>query len=119
MVALCHRPKGGRTTPFGLGFLAFLLAPTPIGSQELAALIARQPVAAERPQARPATSPFRIIQTATFNTPNLSGMAMPAAMNYVLAGLDPANADITNTIRERMLGEAAAAEPPSKYPTVD
>src|SRR4051812_20953875 len=105
MVASRHRPKGGLAAPFGLSVLSFLLAPSAIGSQELAELIARQPVAAERASPRDIGSPFRIIQAATLNMP--MRMTMPVAMNYVLAGLDSNNADITGTIRERMLGEIA------------
>jgi hypothetical protein len=117
MVASRHRPKGGLAAPFGLSFLAFVLAPGAIGSQELAELIARQPVAAERASARMVGSPFRIIQTATFSMP--TRMAMPVAMNYVLAGLDSNNADITGAIRERMLGEIVIEPSLARYPMVD
>src|SRR5262245_49908735 len=109
MVALRHRPKGGLAAPFGLSIL-ILVAPTAIGSQELAALIARAPAAAERPPVRAAGSPFRAIQVAALNMPN-PGMAMPVAMNFVLAGLDSRNADITGAIRERMLGESGIETP--------
>ena len=44
---------------------------------------------------------------------------MPPAMNYVLAGLDGNNADITGSIRERMLGEIVIELPPARYPSVD
>src|SRR4051794_8105296 len=119
MVASRHRPKGGRAAPFGFSVLAFLVMPTAIGSQELAALIARQPVAAQRPAMRAGASPFHIIQASALDLPNPTGMAMPMAMNYVLAGLDSANADITGAIRERMLGEIPIERPGSKPPAVD
>jgi spore germination cell wall hydrolase CwlJ-like protein len=119
MVASRHRPRGGRAAPLGLSILAFLLVPTAIGSQELAALIARQPMAVERPSMRAAASPFHIIQVPTLTMPSPSSMAMPVAMNYVLAGLDSSNADITGAIRERLLGEIVVDPQLSKYPTVD
>jgi spore germination cell wall hydrolase CwlJ-like protein len=119
MVVSRHRPKGGLAAPFGLSILSFLLAPSAIGSQELAELIARQPVAAERASVRTVASPFRFIHAATLNMPTPSGMAMPLAMNYVLAGLDANNADITGTIRERILGEIVIEPALSKYPAVD
>ena len=118
MVASRHRPKGGRAAPFGLSVLTFVLLPSGIGTQELAALIARQPVAAERAPARAATSPFRTIAASTLAMPPMS-MVVPPAMNYVLAGLDGNNADITGSIRERMLGEIVIELPPARYPSVD
>src|SRR6266576_2341857 len=99
MVASRHRPKGSRAAPFGLSVLTFVLLPSGIGTQELAALIARQPAAAERAPARAAASPFRTIAASTLTMPPMS-MVMPPAMNYVLAGLDGNNADITGSIRE-------------------
>jgi hypothetical protein len=122
MVASRHRPKGGRAAPFGLGIPTLLalvlLTPSEIGSQELAALFARQPVATMRGPARAAGSPFRIIQPATLTLPR-TGMVMPVAMNYVLAGLDSSNADITGTIRERILGESQVELPPARSALVD
>src|SRR5438105_7233894 len=117
MVASRHRPKGGRAAPFGLSVLTFVLLPSGIGTQELAALIARQPVAAERAPARAAASPFRI-GASTLTMPPMS-MVMPPAMNYVLAGLDSSNADITGSIRERTLGKIVIELPPARYPSVD
>jgi spore germination cell wall hydrolase CwlJ-like protein len=117
MVASRHRPKGGLAAPFGLSLLAFVLAPTAIGGQELAELIARQPVAAERASARMVSAPFRVIQAATFSMPTRT--AMPVALNYVLAGLDSNNAEITGAIRERMLGEIVIEPSAARYPIVD
>ena len=97
-------PKGGLVTPFGLGFLTFVIVPSAIGSQDLAALVARQPIIAERPVSR-----FSLISTAhgaTFTMPRPMSAAMPPALSYTLAGLDTSYADITGSIRERLLGEA-------------
>jgi spore germination cell wall hydrolase CwlJ-like protein len=99
-----RRPKGGLITPFGLGFLTFVVAPSAIGSQDLAALVARQPVMAERPMSR-----FSLISTAhgaTFNMPRPMSSAMPAPLSYTLAGLDTTYSGMTAAIRERLLGEA-------------
>lgn len=104
MVGLSRRPKGGLITPFGLGFLTFVVAPSAIGSQDLAALVARQPIMAERAMSR-----FSLISPAhgaTFTMPRPMSAAMPPALSYTLAGLDSAYADITGSIRERLLGEA-------------
>src|SRR5688572_4479986 len=99
-----RRPKGGLITPFGLGFLTFVVAPSAIGSQDLAALVARQPVMAERPMSR-----FSLISTAhgaTFNMPRPMSSAMPAPLSYTLAGLDTTYSGMTSSIRERLLGDA-------------
>ena len=39
--------------------------------------------------------------------PQPVGAAIPPPLGYTLAGLDPSNADITGSIRERILGESA------------
>src|ERR1700709_2144594 len=99
MVASRRGPKGGLITPFGLGILTFVVAPSAIGSQDLEALVARQPVVADRLVSR-----FSLISTAhgaTFNMPRPMSAAMPVALSYTLAGLDTSNADITGSIRER------------------
>ena len=119
MVASRNRPKGGRVAPFGLGFLAFLLIPSAIGSQELASLVARQPAVADRAQARTVVSPFGTIHAATFSMPRPMSAAMPASLSYALAGLDPSYADITGSIRERLLGDVKAGVGPFALPTVD
>jgi spore germination cell wall hydrolase CwlJ-like protein len=92
--------------------------PTLIGAQDMAALIAQRPVA-QRPLARHPmvaelwhniASPFGTIEPATFSMPVPISEAMPVPMSYTLAGLDSGNADITGSIRERMLGDGAAEE---------
>src|SRR5258708_4437792 len=120
MVVSRNRPKGGLAAPFGLGILTFVLMPSEIGSQDLAALIARQPApaAAERWQSRAVASPLGTIQAATLSMPRLS-IAMPASLSYVLAGLDSTNAEITGSIRERILGEIAVEMTPSALPNVN
>jgi spore germination cell wall hydrolase CwlJ-like protein len=121
MVASRNGPKGGLAAPFGLSILTFVLMPSGIGSQDLAALIARQPApaAAERWQNHVIASPFGTIHAATLNMPRLISTAMPTSLSYVLAGLDPNNADITGSIRERILGEIALEIAPSPLPNVN
>ena len=111
MVASRRRPKGGLVSPFGLGFLTFIVVPSAIGSQDLASLIALQPIMADRPMAR-----FSLITTAhgaTFTMPRPMSAAMPASLSYTLAGLDTSYAEITGSIRERLLGEALL--PPDEF----
>ncbi len=119
MVASRNRPKGGRVTPFGFGFLAFLLIPNVIGSQELAALVARQPAVADRAPVRTTVSPFGTIHAATFSMPRPMSAAMPVSLSFALAGLDPSYAEITGSIRERLLGDVKAGVGPFELPTVD
>ena len=111
MVALRNRPKGGVAAPFGLGVLIFALIPSEIGHQELTALIARQPAVAERSSSRVPVSPFGIVQAAAYNMPRPVSAAMPASLSYALAGLDTSYADITGSIRERILGDVMVEQP--------
>jgi spore germination cell wall hydrolase CwlJ-like protein len=115
-----HRPKGGLRALFGLavmaGSLVAGLTPTMIGHQDLAALIAQRPMIAQRPtvvehwRSHNIASPFGTIEPATFSMPTPISAAMPVSLSYALAGLDPGNADITGSIRERMLGDVAIDE---------
>jgi spore germination cell wall hydrolase CwlJ-like protein len=107
MGLLRNGPKGGFAAPFGLGMAAVLLMPKAIGYQELAALIARQVPAVERDQAASFASPLGPVRAAALSLPQPIGTALPLSRNYVLAGLDPANADITGSIRERMMRDVA------------
>ncbi|MCC6888212.1 MAG: cell wall hydrolase [Hyphomicrobiales bacterium] len=103
MVASRCRPKGGWITPFGLGVLAFGLAPSAIGPQELASLVARQHAVTPRPAAR-----FSLIGTAhgaTFSLPRPMSAAMPPSLRFTLAGLDSSTAEIGASIRQRLLSE--------------
>jgi hypothetical protein len=104
------RPKGGFAVPFGLCVLAAGLMPTTIGHQDLAALLAQQPAIADHWRSHVIASPFGTIDAATFTMPEAISAAMPVSLSYALAGLDPGNADITGSIRERMLGDVAAVE---------
>jgi spore germination cell wall hydrolase CwlJ-like protein len=98
------------------GGAAASLTPTTIGHQDLAALIAQQPMVAQRPvvvehwRSHNIASPFGTIEPATFSLPTPLSEAMPVSLSYALAGLDPGNADITGSIRERMLGDTALDE---------
>jgi hypothetical protein len=117
MVASPRRPKGGLVTPFGLGFLTFIIAPSAIGSQDLAALVARQPVVAERPMSR-----FSLISTAhgaTFTMPRPLSAAMPPSLSYTLAGLDTVYAGIAGPIRERLLGDVPFVSDDVELPVPD
>jgi spore germination cell wall hydrolase CwlJ-like protein len=109
-----HRPKGGLRACFSLcvaaGSLAAGLTPTTIGHQDLAALIAQRPIVVEHPRSHNIASPFGTIEVATFSMPMPISEAMPVSLSYALAGLDPGNADITGSIRERMLGDVAIEE---------
>ena len=114
-----HRPKGVFRAPFGLCVVAVGLAadlmPTAIGHQDLAALIAQRPMAIQRWHSHIIASPFGTIEAATFSMPMPISEAMPVSLSYALAGIDPGNADITGSIRERMLGDVAIQELQESY----
>src|SRR5262249_3061556 len=112
MVVSRDRPEGGLRAPFGLGVLMLLLLPSAVGQQDLAALIARQPPVIDRALKGAFASPFGMIHEATLSLPRPLGSTVPATVDYTLAGLDPNNADITGSIRERILGERAASAGP-------
>jgi spore germination cell wall hydrolase CwlJ-like protein len=110
--------------PFGLcvvaGGLAAGLMPTMIGHQDLAALIAQRPIAVQHWHSHNIASPFGTIEAATFSMPLAISEAMPVSLSYALAGIDPGNADITGSIRERMLGDVAIEDfRESALPQVD
>jgi spore germination cell wall hydrolase CwlJ-like protein len=105
-----HRPKGAFRAPFGLCVVAAGLMPTMIGHQDLAALIAQRPLAVQQWHSHNIASPFGTIEAATFSMPMPISEAMPVSLSYALAGLDPGNADITGSIKERMLGDVAIEE---------
>ncbi len=121
MVTSRDRPKGGLAAPFGLGILTLLilLLPSKVGYQDLASLIARQPVAGEAAQKPKGASPLGIIQAANLNMPRPVGAASPPPLGYTLAGLDPNNAEITGSIRERILNERAADPATPSAPVVN
>src|SRR5436190_22455051 len=115
MVASRNRPKGG-LAPFGLGILTFLLTPSGIADQELAAYIARQGAPVERAgQAHNIASPFGTIHAPAITLPRPISAVLPASLSYALAGLDPNNADITGSIRDRVLRESAHDTMPGAF----
>jgi len=86
--------------------------PTEIAHQDLAALVAKRPIVADEHQRNHnIASPFGTIEVATFSMPRPISEAMPVSLSYALASLDPSNADITGSIRERMLGDAPTDDP--------
>jgi spore germination cell wall hydrolase CwlJ-like protein len=100
MVASRNRPKGGLAAPFGLGILVCLVTPSAIGSQELAALVPRSVIAS-----RTSVPTFATIRVATLQLPHPISAALPPSLSYTLAGLDTSYADLTGSIRERILGD--------------
>jgi hypothetical protein len=62
--------------------------------------VSRSPARLRR--GRRAPSPLGIIQAANLNIPRPVGAASPPPLGYTLAGLDPNNAEITGSIRERI-----------------
>jgi hypothetical protein len=118
MVASRNRSEGGLKAPFGLGVLMLLLLPGEVGYQDLAALIARQPPLVERTQSERTqkaafASSFGTIHAAKLDMPRPVGATIPQSYGYALAGLDPNSADVTGSIRQRILGEAMLARPPA------
>src|SRR5215470_19729462 len=105
MGPLHNGPKvGGVIASFGLGIVALVLMPRAVGYQELAALIARQVPVVERNTSVSSLGPVRV---ASLTLPQPVGTALPPSLHYTLSGLDPANADITVSIRERMMRDVA------------
>src|ERR1700726_4616505 len=123
MSMLREGPRGAFKLSLGLcvlaGGLAAGLMPTTIGHQDLAALIAPRPMAVQHAHSHNIASPFGTIEAATFSMPLPISEAMPVSLSYALAGLDPGNADITGSIRERMLGDVAIEEFQSALPEVN
>src|SRR5262245_34705334 len=106
MGLLHNGPKvGGVIASFGLGIVALVLMPRAVGYQELAALIARQVPVVERSAS--SVTPLGPFQVASLTLPQPVATALPPPLHYTLAGLDPANADITVSIRERMMRDVA------------
>jgi hypothetical protein len=109
MAGLIDEQEGGLTTPFGLSLFMLLLLPTQIGYQDLATLIGRVPAALEHAQKAAFTSAFGTIHEAKLDVPRPLGTGTSRSMGYAVVGLDPNSAEITGSIRERVLGEAAQA----------
>ena len=100
------RPEGGLAAPLGLGVLLLLILPSEVGNQDLAALLARQPVV-DRSKKTAFASAFGNTHDAKFSMPQSFGATIPPRVALTLAGLDPASADVTGSIRERLLSETA------------
>src|SRR3954452_21398380 len=114
MVAMRNGPKGGYAAPFGLGILVLTVVPVATGNQELTGLIARpRTVAAHHNSSIASLS--GTIHPANFTMPEPISAAMPASLSYASASLDSRYADITGSIRERILGEHV----PPRTPTIE
>jgi len=104
MAASCDRPK----VTFGLGVLMASLLAGEVGNQDLAALLTRQPPAVERSYMSAIASSFVTLQASTtLSIPHPVGTDVPSSFGYTLVGLDPGKADLTGSIRERLLGDDA------------
>jgi spore germination cell wall hydrolase CwlJ-like protein len=119
IIASRDGPEGGLATPFSLGVMFLLLLSSEVGYQDLAALLERTPPAIDRTHKAAVASPFGTIHEVKFVMPRPLGASIPSNLGYTLAGLDPNNADITGSIRERVLGEAAFFAPSYTGPVVD
>jgi len=107
MVAPVDRPSGVLAGTFGVGILTFLLLPSEVGYQDLAALISREVASVERSQKSSLASPFGTIHAANLSLPQPIGSGIKPALGYTLASLDPGNAELTGSIRERILRDSA------------
>jgi hypothetical protein len=109
MAGLIDAQEGGLTTPFGLGLFMLFLLPTQVGYQDLAALIGRVPAVMEHAQKAAFSPPLGITHEAKLDIPRPLGTGTSRSMGFAVIGLEPNSADITGSIRERVLGEAALA----------
>jgi len=96
-----------------------VLLPGEVGYQDLAALIARLPQVADRAQKASVASRLGTIHQAKLDIPRPLGAALTPSFGYALAGLDPNSADITGSIRERVLGETGLDWARSGLPVID
>ncbi|MCC6778797.1 MAG: cell wall hydrolase [Hyphomicrobiales bacterium] len=108
MAALRDAREGALQASFGLGLMMLLLLPSEVGYQDLAALVARVP-GTDRVQKAAITSLLGPTHETRLDIPQPLGTARPSTLGYTLVGLDPSAAEITGSIRERVLGEAIAA----------
>ena len=121
MAAPVYRPSGVLAGTFGVGILTFLLLPSEVGYQDLAALIARDAATVERPQKHGRVSALGTMHVSNLNLPQPVGSGIqPSSLGYTLAGLDPNNAEITGSIRDRILRESGVLlAPAGTNPWVD
>src|SRR6185295_19792615 len=64
-------------------------------------------------------SPFGTIHERNYTLPRPLGTAWSEPMNYVLAGLDTSNAEITGSIRQRVLRDIDPGPPPGVAPRIE
>jgi spore germination cell wall hydrolase CwlJ-like protein len=118
MLQLRNRPKGVRSTSFGLGLCVFALMPAEIGYQDIASLLARQPGVAERWQKRVFSS-ASTIQLATYSFGRPIGTSTPQSATYRLASLDNQAIGITGSVTRNPITQAPPRYQPSDFPKVD
>ena len=113
MAAPVYRPSGVLAGTFGVGILTFLLLPSEVGYQDLAALIARDAATVERSQKHSRVSALGAMHASNLNLPQPVGSGIQPSLGYTLAGLDPNNAEITGSIRDRILRESGVLLAPA------
>jgi spore germination cell wall hydrolase CwlJ-like protein len=118
MLQLRNRPKGVRSTSFGLGLCVFALMPAEIGYQDIASLLARQPGVAERWQKRVFSS-ASTIQLATYSFGRPIGTTTPQSATYRLASLDNQAIGISGSVTRNPITQAPPRYQPSDFPKVD
>ena len=120
MAAPVYRPSGVLAGTFGVGILTFLLLPSEVGYQDLAALISRDAATVERSQKHSRVSALGTLHASNLNMPQPVGAGIQPSLGYTLAGLDPNNAEITGSIRDRILRESGVLlAPAGANPWVD
>jgi len=102
-----------RFASFGFALSVFALMPNEIGYQDIASLLARQPGVGERWQKR-VTGAAATIQLATYSFGRPIGTSTPESVNYRLASLDAAAADITGALPRN-----SVLQPPPRYQASD
>jgi spore germination cell wall hydrolase CwlJ-like protein len=102
----------------GIAISVCFFVPTSIGLQDPASAIAWHASNAERMRAQIMNSPFATISPATYSMPRPIGTMIPIA-GYRLAGLDPAEIDITGSIDRRSFLATISPEPRRIYPSVN
>jgi Cell Wall Hydrolase len=88
------------------------MLPGEVGYQDLAAFLARQSPVVDRTMKGGLASPFGMVHEANLSLPRPLGATISPSVDYTLVGLHPNNADITGSIRERIMLESAALGAP-------
>jgi len=107
-----------RFASFGFALCVFALMPNEIGYQDIASLLARQPGVGERWQKR-VTGAAATIQLATYSFGRPIGTSTPESVNYRLASLDAAAADITGALPRNSVLQPPPRYQASDFPTVN